>query len=48
MDEKVYNDIVSNFKNAAFNDLKILSGLLSPDDLEFFVKESISKLYKSN
>lgn len=47
MDEKVFADILNNFKSALFNDMKILSGLMSPCDLNDFVKECASKLYKS-
>lgn len=48
MDEKVFNDILENFKNACFNDIKILSGLMASEDLNSFLDECFKKLYKSS
>lgn len=45
MDEKVFNDILQNFKNALFNDMKILSGLMDSDSLDVFLNECFDKLY---
>lgn len=47
MDEKVFSDILNNFKGALFNDMKILSGLMDSDQLKDFIMESFDKLYKS-
>lgn len=47
MDEKVFSDILNNFKGALFNDMKILTGLMDSDQLRTFIDESFNKLYKS-
>lgn len=47
MDEKVFSDILNNFKGALFNDMKILTGLMDSNQLREFIDESFNKLYKS-
>lgn len=46
MDSKVFEDIKTNFKNAFFSDIKILSGLMDSEELNEYIQECLSKLYK--